>query len=163
MQLRFIISSFFTVSILAGCACHSCGSYSAQQEPTPEMQARITLSEAATSVSHSLINLNNTEQAANPPQNIAEPPDPSTYGMGFPASLNWNGPIEPAIQKIANATSYEFKTVGKAPSLPILISIHEENSTLGDILHDIGVQAKHQAEVVVLPKRKIIELRYLSK
>jgi len=151
--MRLVILLFFIIG-LAACA----------KKPAPppsELQnATVALAETADSVNHSVIALNTTEQAANPPVSIATPPNPDTYGMGIPASLSWEGPAEQAVAAIAKASNYRFRVLGAKPSLPVLVSVHENNSTLGDILRNIGLQCRKQAQVVVYPKIKTIELRY---
>jgi defect in organelle trafficking protein DotD len=145
---------------LAACAQKPTGPASVR--PSPSINAKATLAEAATSVSHTMNQLNATEQAANPPLMVAETPSPATYGMNIPASLDWTGPAESIIKSIANAADYRFKVLGERPSSPVIVSISEHHSNLGTILQNIGLQCRKRASVVVLPARKIIELRYLQ-
>ena len=128
--------------------------------PSTSENASVALAEAAGSVNHSLIQLNATDQAANPPQNIAEPPAPSTYGMNVPASLEWNGPVEQALAELAKATNYSFHVIGDPPPIPLIIYVSQKNSNVGDIVRNIGLQCKNQASIVVYPKNRLIELRY---
>ncbi len=123
-------------------------------------EAYLALAEAADSVSQSLTQLGETEQAAYPPININIPPDPSVYGMQIPSSIDWNGPIEPLIQQIANATSYKLKILGKSPAIPVIVSISAHDTSMGDILRNIGYQGKNRAHVVIFPSTRTIELRY---
>ena len=123
-----------------------------------------SLSDAAKSTSASLVQLNQTEQAAYPPKRIVPaPPSPSCYGMGFTATVNWNGPIEPLAQKIADAASYKLLVFGKRPLIPVIILIDTKNEQIGNILRDAGYQAGKRATVVVIPATRTIELRYSTK
>lgn len=131
-----------------------------QAEAYQMEHANVALAEAAGSVSQSLTDLGATEQAANPPQSVSSPPSPSAYGMGMTTSIDWNGPVEPIVQQIANATHYNLKVLGKAPSIPVIVSIDAKEKPMGDVLRDIGYQAGNRASVVVFPSSHIIELRY---
>jgi hypothetical protein len=153
MRLLILI---FAALALAACA------KKAPQAPSHSQDAAVALAQSANSVSQSLQNLDATEQAANPPHSVTAPPNPATYGMAIPASLNWTGPADTAIAKIAEASNYKFRTVGQKPVIPLIVSVNRKNSTLGAILRDIGLQCKQQAQVVIFPKLKLIELRYLE-
>ena len=132
--------------------------------PTPSVtqNATVALAESANSINHSLIQLDATTQAANPPADVASPPSPATYGMAIPASLDWSGPAAAAVRELATAADYQFKILGPKPSMPIIVSVHSHNSTLGEILRNIGLQCKKRAQVVIYPKLKTIELRYVE-
>lgn len=161
--MRFYILILLPLTaLLAACGTPHTEARFYPTAPSVGQNATVALAEAANSVNRSLIQLNATEQAANPPQNIAEPPAPSTYGMDIPASLEWNGPVEKAVAELAKAASYNFKIIGNPPSMPILVYVSQQNSNVGDILRNIGLQCKNQASIVVYPKNKLIELRYIG-
>ena len=151
------------VTILSGClllnACATTppNDYHAQPQ---DSHSYVTLAEAAASVSQSLTNLDETEQAAYPPVSIKEPPHPGTYGMAIPISIDWDGPIEPLVKQIANAANYKLRVLGTTPAIPIIVSISAKDTALGDILRNVGYQAGKQAQVVVFPSTHVIELRY---
>ena len=83
-------------------------------------------------------------------------------GMGGLVMLDWSGPIEPLLQKIAQLTNYNLKVLGQSPTPPILVSISGDEQMIADILKDAGLQANKQANIVVYPSVRIIELRYLT-
>ena len=153
--MRLLVLIFITL-------CLSACAKSPPPVPSTTENASLALAEAANSVNSSLIQLDATEQAANPPLSIATPPSPASYGMAIPASLDWTGPAEQAITEIANAANYKLSILGPEPSMPIIVSVHQHNSTLGDILRNIGLQCGHRAQVVIYPKTKTIELRYIE-
>ena len=76
------------------------------------------------------------------------------------ASLQWTGPIEPLLRKIAHSTGYHLQVIGTEPPTPIIVSINKKNKPLATILRDAIFQAQGQANVSVYPANKIIELRY---
>ncbi len=120
------------------------------------------LAEAATSVSDSLRTLAEVEVAANPKAKPTPPPDPNTLGMGGLASVEWSGPIEPILQKLATASHYKFKIIGRQPSIPVIVTISARNTPLSDLIRDIGFQGGRKADVQIFPSRKTLELRYTS-
>lgn len=151
----FIHVSLASCLYLVGCASQHTPSTHSSSDPS-----NVTLAEAATSVSSSLQNLAATEQAAFHPIANQSMPDPSTYGMGGRASIDWSGPIEPLIQQIAQTTYYRVKIVGREPAVPILVTINSKNEMLGDILSNVAFQCGKRADVILYPETQVIEIRY---
>lgn len=118
------------------------------------------LDKTAQSVAQEYKKANATQQAANPPKSVSAPPPPSSYAMNIPASVDWNGPIEPILKELAHKTNYQFRSLGHPPNMPIIVSIHTQKQSIGEIVRNLGLQCGNKAQVVVLPKRKIVELRY---
>jgi len=144
----------------------SCAKPKKQTYPAPlstEQNTLVALSESAKSISQSLNSMNATEQAADPPPSINIPPDPAAYGMNIPASLDWQGPAESVVEQIAKASNFHYKVIGNKPSIPILVSISEHHSNLGNILRNVALQCKARASVVVYPSSRTIEFRYLER
>jgi defect in organelle trafficking protein DotD len=131
-------------------------------EAASTQDAYAALAEAAGSVSQSLTRLGETEQAAYPPVSVSEPPSPASYGMAIPTSIEWSGPVQPVVLQIANATNYKLQVLGKAPSIPIIVSVSAKNATMGDVLRDIGYQCGNHANIVIFPSTHLIELRYAN-
>ncbi len=119
-----------------------------------------TLTEAATSVSRSLVELAQIEQAAHPLTPIEAEPNPNSYGMGATASVDWSGPIEPLITHLAQITSYKIRVTGNAPAIPVLVTVYAKNVPVADILRDAAYQCGKRAQVIVFPETKTLELRY---
>jgi len=156
MIIRIVVFCLACIS-LAACAKKPVAPKSV---PNTQEAVNVTLAEAATSVSHSLNEVAATEQAANPPQSVSEPPSPSSYGMNVMASVNWQGPVEPILKKLAQMTNYKFRIIGQSPSSPVIVDIFAKNQEIGDIVRNIGLQAAKRAQVVVMPVSKTLELRY---
>lgn len=83
-------------------------------------------------------------------------------GMGGLASLDWSGPIEPLLEKIADMTHYRVKVLGPIPAVPLIVNISSRERVVADILKDAGLQAGKRANLVVYPTSRIIELRYTA-
>jgi defect-in-organelle-trafficking protein DotD len=131
-----------------------------QQRNISDHGAYVAMAESANSVSQSLTHLAQTEQAAHPPRSVSTPPRPASYGMGMKASINWNGPVQPVVSQLANAANYKLRVLGKAPAVPVIVSVSTKNASVGNILRDIGYQSKKRARIVVFPSQHTIELRY---
>jgi defect-in-organelle-trafficking protein DotD len=132
----------------------------AARKQTADRRAYSALAESAESVSQSMANLGQTQQAANPPKSVTTPPNPASYGMGMKASINWNGPVQPVVRQLANAANYKLKVLGKKPSIPVNVSVSAKQKPVGDILRNIGYQSGNKAKIVVYPSKHTIELRY---
>ncbi len=155
MKAFSIHTSLLCCILLVSCTSNHAPSTHSASDPS-----NVTLAEAATSVSNSLENLAATEQAAFHPIANQSMPDPSTYGMGGRASIDWSGPIEPLIQQIAQTAYYRVKIVGREPAVPILVTINSKNTMLGDILSNVAFQCGKRADVILYPETQVIELRY---
>lgn len=122
--------------------------------------ARIGLTEAATSISDSLSQLAAIEKVTHPAVKLPPPSDPNCIGLGAPASVDWTGPIEPLVAKLAAAGNYKYRVIGNRPSIPVIVQVYDSNMALADILRDVNYQADRKADIVIYPSRRTIELRY---
>ena len=136
-----------------------------QKQADIRKDAAVILAESATSVSRSLAHLAEVERAVYPHAKLPPPPNAMRIGMAEKASIDWSGPIEPLIKKIAKATHYKFRVIGKRPAIPILVSVNAKNTPLANILRDISFQANKQATIMLYSKRlknRLVELRYFQ-
>ena len=123
--------------------------------------AAIELAEASVAVSNSLNAIAAKEQVSS--VKIKEKAiDSHSIEMGKLASVNWNGPLEPLVRKIAQATRYRVKVLGLQPAMPVLVSVNVKEEYLGDILRQASLQAKNHVQLLVYPEDKLIELHYLN-
>ena len=127
---------------------------------TDKHHTEAALAEAAVSVSSSLSKLAEIQQAVHPQAKLPEPPNAAKIGMADLASVDWIGPIEPLVRKIASASHYKLRVLGHAPAIPIIVSVTAKDTPLADILRDLGFQAEQQAGLVLYPSSRVIELRY---
>ena len=118
------------------------------------------VAEAATAVGHSLQQLSAMQLATHPGKKLARPFSAKAAGMGQLASVDWTGPAEPLLKKIAKATNYHVRVIGNAPAIPVLISIHMRNQPVAAILRNLTYQVVTKASVAVYPRSRTIELRY---
>lgn len=123
-----------------------------------EAQAQVAV--AATAVGHSLQELSAVQMTVHPPKKLQKPFNPQTIGMGKRASISWTGPVEPVLRKIAQATHYRLRVIGKKPVIPVFISLDIRNQPIATILRNIMYQVVMRANIAIYPKSRVIELRY---
>jgi len=123
--------------------------------------AAVKLAEAASSVSQSLADLAAVQQAATPPLAFNALPGPDTYGLPGRASIDWSGPVEPLLRRIADACDYRVRVLGMRPAVPVVVTINAKDMPLGEMVRNIALQVAKTANVVVYPRQHVIELRYV--
>ncbi len=126
------------------------------------VNAHTKLVEAAVSATDSLNQIAAIEKATHPKSKLKEPVNPDSIGLGGLASIDWTGPIEPLVQKLAAAGNYKYRVIGRRPAIPVLIAVYAYNMPIADILRDANFQAGRKADVLIYPRRNTIELRYDS-
>lgn len=130
--------------------------------PAVDPYAQTQLAEASSAVNQSLQQLATIEQAAHPHIPMPPPLNANRIGMAQTASLDWNGPIQPLLQKLADVSHYQLTVLGAAPAIPILVNIHQTSVTLADILRNATLQVQNRADITVYPANHVIELKYYN-
>lgn len=125
-----------------------------------DVQSQEQVAEAATAIGQSLQELSAVQMTVHPPQKLSKPYDPHAIGMDKMASIDWTGPVQPVLKKIAQATHYRLRIIGRKPALPVLISLNVKNKPIADILRNITYQVVMKANIAIYPKSRTIELRY---
>lgn len=153
-----------TAFILNGCALPAPSSKMQAIPYSPnniaEDAASVQLAEAAASISNSLTQLSAMEKVEAPPINYKCLPYPTGSDLCQQVSMDWSGPIEPLLRRIAWMTNFSLHVIGSRPPIPVLVTISAQNTPVGYILRDANFQAASKASVVVYPGVRIIELRY---
>lgn len=163
----------FVAGCITKCNDQPCVQYCADKTPCeqickacPEIDCRLPdtmegqLLCAATSIERSLNILAGAEVAENPPIIQTAPLVTPEGGMGCRARIDWSGPIEPLLCKIAKITNYRLKVLGNEPAIPIIVTITANRGIVAEILQNAAFQAQKRAHVMVFPENRIIELRY---
>lgn len=153
MNIQRISTLISLIFLLTACA-------PPQPPPTKLDAASASLAEASYSVSRSIVSLSETAQAAHPIPNLGPAPNPMSYGMSGLTSVDWSGPIEPLVRQLAKTANYRVRVLGRAPSIPVLVTIYDKNMMLADIFRDVGYQAGRRATLIVYPEERVVELRY---
>lgn len=155
MDSKYILP-IFILGFLTGCVSVS----HKTNVPTFPDAATIKLTESATSVSNSLGEIAGIQRVTTAPiiNRPISPPD--NYDMNGLVSIDWSGPIGPLVEKIAFLTGYQYRPIGEPPAIPILVSINARDMPIAYVLRNADFQANTRANIVLLPCRRIIELRY---
>lgn len=76
-------------------------------------------------------------------------------------ALDWSGPAEPLLERLAQELTYTLRTLGPPPAIPLMVQVSGKN-TVGTWLKDVSLQVGKRADLLLYPDAQIIELRYLS-
>lgn len=164
-QLALLIPTFF---FLASCSSDKkIVDLNVKYIPTDRVPAKVTddqsqaqVAEASVEIGHALQELSAVQMTEHPPTPLGKPYDPHVIGMDKMASLDWTGPVEPVLEKIADVSHYKLHVIGRKPVIPVFISISVNNQPVADILRDITYQVVMKADIALYPKARVIELRY---
>lgn len=154
-----LISALFVLTLTS---CSSAYYYSKPiKEKNPDPSA-VKLAEAATSISHSLQRLAEIETATHPAATLPPPPNPSLTGMDQLISVDWTGPVEPLLKRIAKASRYRVRALGIPPAIPVIVSVTAQDTLLSDVLRNIELQIERKARIKTYYRSRVIELRYIQ-
>lgn len=151
-----MVMMFICSALLAGCAT----TFRKPPVNNPSDDATIKLAEAAVSVSDSMLEMARVEKVILPQNKDNTLTIPNAYNMQARASVDWSGPIEELTARIAKASHFKLRILGKEPSVPVLISLSSKDQSLAELLRDIDYQAGKKANIYVYPNNQVIELRY---
>lgn len=147
---------FVIATLLSGCA-------STLKKPpmnNPSDDASIKLAEAAVAVSDSMLEMAKVEKVITPPHKDNTLTIPDVYNLQARASVDWSGPIEELLARIAKASHYKLRVLGKEPAVPVLVSLSIKDESLATILRNVDYQAGKKAHIHVYPNHQVVELRY---
>ena len=154
------------VVALSGCATAVAQSRagaesSAKAAEVPTLNVEGEISMLAKSIDSNLQKLTEIEQSAKQAK-APERPKAVSAAMALRVSVLWKGPAEPILAKLAEESGYEFKTIGKKGSMPILVGVDVKDQPVLDVLRSIGLQMGDRATVRVSQRDKMIEVAYVG-
>ena len=100
--------------------------------------------------------------AARAPQ-VTAYPQPTSGPLADPITLSWSGPMEPAVQSVADLIGFRVRHTGRPPTLPILVRVRVHNTAAFSVLQTLGWQAGTRAGLVVVPARRVIDIVYVAR
>ncbi len=119
----------------------------------------LRLAEAAEQASAALDTLARIERVRTPPREM-DPIENVPPELAQPMSIDWVGPVEPIIARLAERAGYSFATLGRRPPVEVIVRVRGEQRALIDMLRDIALQAENRANLLVDARRGLVELRY---
>lgn len=75
-------------------------------------------------------------------------------------SIQWAGPLDKVVRKMTHEAGWTYMPLGNKPADGITVFVNAKNKKIGDILENVGYQAKNRAAVVIKPHQKIVKLEY---
>ncbi|MAV28382.1 MAG: hypothetical protein CMF43_01080 [Legionellales bacterium] len=169
LQVLIILS----LLLVSGCATEP-NSTTAQTANTSELYTALTntarasrydetdsnnkLAQAAASVSESLAELAQIQRSVHEVKQFKSDPNLVRIQAGR-VSIDWTGPVETLLGKIAQSTDIHYRTIGTKPPLPIIVSVTANDVLVSDLVRDVAYKIQTQA-AISLSKDKVLELRY---
>lgn len=154
-----IIIAMTIFLLLCGCR-HTSTLFMKPPVNEPSTDATIKLTEAALSISDSMVEVAKVAKAIRPHNNDNTLTIPNTYALQKRASVDWSGPIDELALELSKAVHYRFRILGQEPALPVLVSVSVKDESIAETLRNIDYQAGKKASIHVYPDKKVIELRY---
>lgn len=131
-----------------------------QLKNNAEIQQALT--EAVAKTSAALSSLSEIRRAQYPKQEMMPFENIHDPALNKNISINWYGPIGSIVKSIANVVGFQYQEFGKQPDLPVLVNVNYQSTPALTALQNIELQANNKAAIQILPKDKIISLRYLT-
>ena len=125
-----------------------------------EVDSNNKLAEAAASVSQSLAELAQIQRSIHEIKQFKSDPNLVRVKAGK-VSIDWTGPVETLLGKIAHTTNLHYRTIGNKPPLPIIVSVTKEDTYVADLIRDVAYKIQAQA-AISLSKDNVLELRYFK-
>ncbi len=72
---------------------------------------------------------------------------PANGPLARPITMKWAGPMLPAVEAIAKMVGYQFRSTGKPPAHPVIVSVSAAQTSAFLVLEDIGWQAGQRAGI----------------
>ncbi len=155
MSLKKIIFCGVIPLFLLSCAPHTVDQ---QLVATPD-PVTLRLAEAADRAANSLDVLAAVEQERT---SVTLPPLVANAPIALRRSItiDWIGPIEPIVKRLADRASYEFVTSGPMPEIPVIVNVNTRSTPIISILRDVGLQMNNRGTLKVDAENQVIEINY---
>jgi len=83
-------------------------------------------------------------------------------GLQKKISLDWVGGVDGFIRAIKlHLHGWKVVTIGKAPVTVPMISVFKEDSTIQEILEDVGNQLGEQVDIIVSSNKKVHQIKFV--
>ena len=123
--------------------------------PRPLDAIELKLSEAALRAETALTRLARVEAD---PKGGGEVPRIVPEGLLRRIDLDWTGPLDELVRKLAGEAEYRFETAGAPPARPVMVEIRVARKPLVMVLRDAGLQAGAAAALTVDAERGLVVL-----
>ena len=159
MRATFFFPFILIILVLSA----GCGSNKTKVKPSSNLDIEQQLIDAAASIDKSYRILAKSKVHLQDMQVLdTKPLSTVEAGLGELITIDWSGPIEPLLAKLSSMSDYKLQVIGRTPAIPVIVTLVKEDVSVADTIKDADLQAAKQANIVVYPKDKTIELRYFE-
>ncbi len=171
-MLAKYLSRLALLAVIGLCGCSSSGSqkhvaltlkYITTDSAPQQNVSRYTesaLTEAATSANATLQEISALSISKHRNKPMPALPNADKLHLATRASVNWTGPATTLLRTLAKAGHYKISFVGRKPSIPMLVTLRENDKTLASLIRNVQYQLAKKATIAIYPRRKIIEVRF---
>jgi len=145
---------------LVGVVLSGCESPSVTPIATEPDIVTVKLAQAADKASKALDTIASIEQQRGPATPPVEDYSGAPSNLMQPISIRWSGDIEPIAQTLAERAGLRFRVKGNVPPIPLTVNLDVYQQPILHVLHNIGLQAGHRADLAVDGTNGVVELRY---
>lgn len=144
----------------------ACGTFGAHRDSQkPQLVAEpegptLMLADAADRATRALEALAAVEQTRTPAAATAALVPNAPPELQKAVTFTWAGPVEPVARDLAGRAGYTFRTVGSAPTTPIIVNINAYNQPMIAVLRDIGLQMGTRADLRLDANTRSVEIVY---
>ena len=125
-----------------------------------DLEFQNLIRETAITASKSIQSLSVLEHASKPDVKKKPAPNPIKTGLDQRVTIEWTGPVEPLLSKLAKNAHYRVNFLGQKPVAPILVSVNRSNAYMADVIQDVAYQVQRFADLSIVSSEKLLELRY---
>jgi defect-in-organelle-trafficking protein DotD len=150
----------FLFLILAGLVLSGCEPPTVTPVATEPDIVTVKLAQAADKASKALDSIAGIEQQRNPASPPVEDYSGAPANLMQPVSIRWSGDIGPITKTLAERAGMRFRVKGNIPPIPLTVNVDVYQQPILHVLHDIGLQAGHRADLAVDGASGVVELRY---
>ncbi len=126
-----------------------------------EQSSNLKLAESAAAISQSLQELARIQRSVHDVDQVRDDPNIIKVKLGGRTNVDWTGPLDTFLKKVAQTGNLQYRALGNAPAIPIIVSVNERDILLTDLIRNVAYQVQNQASVT-LTKDKVIQLQYLK-
>ena len=133
---------------------------SSAERSRSDIEFQNLIRETAVTASKSIQSLSVLEHSSKPDVKKKPAPNPVKTGLDQRVTIEWTGPVEPLIEKLAKNAHYRVNFLGQKPVAPILVSVNRSNAYMADVIQDVAYQVQRFADLSIVASEKLLELRY---
>jgi len=162
-KIRFFCLVLLTLTVfLGGCAAKSTPKTNIKPKTDSSVEL---LNKAANNIQNDLETLSKIKKAKlqTKQKETVEPEvydEPTSKQLTQKISFSWSGPLLVALEVLAEKIGYRFKVVGDKPTQENIITIHENEKSVFEILEDIGWKTNSNTILKLDEARKVLQITY---